>query len=242
MRARLLALYDDFASGKRKVSRNVGRMLAMTLEHEGWHVEVSTGLSLFALHLTNMVQTLLYMLIQRAGKGTLPPPGFATPPWEALSAQWDAMYSPPPASTVTFGPSIITLGHEDCEGIDFDEGVRDQVEGHEFGWDNESPLRRVKVGQFRAEWRPISNGEFHAWWVNRKEIGLPPSWVEEEEEIQVCHPTSRTRLGLNVMTRFAPSTALCRYKSRSTGRCLRATICSMHMQRARAGDCPLNQS
>lgn len=52
MRARLLALYDDFASGKRKISRSVGRMLAMTLEHEGWHVEVSTVISFFALFLT----------------------------------------------------------------------------------------------------------------------------------------------------------------------------------------------
>lgn len=168
VRARLLSLYGDFASGKRKISRNVGRMLAMTLEHEGWHVE-----------------TLLYMLIQRAGTGTQPPPGFVTPPWEALSAQWEATYAPPTTSHAIIGPSTIMLGHDDCEGKDFDEGVQDQVEGHEFGWDNESPLRWVEVGQFRADWRPISNGEFHAWWVERKEIGLPPSWVEGEEAIQV---------------------------------------------------------
>lgn len=41
VRGRLLALYDDLASGKRKINRNIGRMLAMTLEHEGWHIEVS---------------------------------------------------------------------------------------------------------------------------------------------------------------------------------------------------------
>ncbi|KAJ8591598.1 hypothetical protein M405DRAFT_814114 [Rhizopogon salebrosus TDB-379] len=168
VRARLLALYDDFASGKRKINRNVGRMLAMTLEHEGWHVE-----------------TLLYMLIQRAGTGTQPPAGFVPPPWEALSAQWDVTYMPPATLNVTLGPSSITLGHDDCEGKDFDDDVHDQVEGHQFGWDNESPSRQVEVGQFRVEWRPISNGEFHDWWVNRKEIGLPPSWVEAEEEIQV---------------------------------------------------------
>ncbi|KAF8198039.1 DUF323 domain-containing protein [Pholiota molesta] len=45
--------------------------------HEGFHVE-----------------TLLYMLIQKAGcGGTLPPPGFVVPPWEDLAAQWR---SPPP--------------------------------------------------------------------------------------------------------------------------------------------------
>jgi len=188
---RLLALYDDLASGKRKITRDVGRMLAMTHEHEGWHVEVSTGFSLFTLLLTDIVQTLLYMLIQRAGTGVLPPPGFVTPPWEALSAQWDATYTSPPVPTVTLGPSTITLGHEDCEGNDFDEEVRDQVEGHQFGWDNESPSRRVEVGKFRVAWRPITNGDFHAWWMNRKEIGLPPSWVEDEQGVvQVCHPSS----------------------------------------------------
>jgi hypothetical protein len=242
VRARLLALYDDFASGKRKINRNVGRMLAMTLEHEGWHVEVSTVLSFFACSLPefNMKQTLLYMLIQRAGTGTQPPAGFVPPPWEALSAQWDVTYMPPATLNVTLGPSSITLGHDDCEGKDFNDDVHDQVEGHQFGWDNESPSRQVEVGQFRVEWRPISNGEFHDWWVNRKEIGLPPSWVEAEEEIQVCYSISCARLGLNEIARFAPSTVLCRYTSRSTGQCLRATICSICMRRARVGDCPLS--
>lgn len=164
-------------------------MLAMTHEHEGWHVEVSIAFRHCIdrdLKVLDMAQTLLYMLIQRAGTGTLPPPGFVTPPWEALSAQWDASLTPPSSSTVTLGPVAITLGHDDCEGNDFDEGVCDQVDGHEFGWDNESPSRQVQVGKFHAEWRPISNGEFHAWWVNRKEIGIPPSWVEGEEGIQVC--------------------------------------------------------
>ncbi|KAG1772191.1 hypothetical protein EV702DRAFT_1246575 [Suillus placidus] len=99
VRARLLALYDDLASGKRKINRNIGRMLAMTLEHEGWHVEVT---------------------------------------WETLSAQWDASCTPPSSRTVTLGPVAITLGHHDCEGNDFDEGVCDQVGGHEFGWDNDN--------------------------------------------------------------------------------------------------------
>ena len=43
------------------------------------------------------------MLIQRAATGMLPPPGFATPPWEALAAQWDA--APLPLTeTVQLGP------------------------------------------------------------------------------------------------------------------------------------------
>ena len=42
VRARLLRLYDDVAAGRRTLNRHVARMLAMTLEHEGWHVEVRT--------------------------------------------------------------------------------------------------------------------------------------------------------------------------------------------------------
>ena len=41
VRARLLKLYDDFQTGKRTINRHIARMLAMTHEHEGWHVEVS---------------------------------------------------------------------------------------------------------------------------------------------------------------------------------------------------------
>ena len=39
-RQRLLSLYEDVASGKRALSRNIARTLVMTYEHEGFHVEV----------------------------------------------------------------------------------------------------------------------------------------------------------------------------------------------------------
>lgn len=42
VRARLMRLYDDIDTGKRTLDRHVGRMLAMTHEHEAWHVEVRT--------------------------------------------------------------------------------------------------------------------------------------------------------------------------------------------------------
>lgn len=41
VRARLLALYDEIDTGKRVLSRRVGRILWMTFEHEAFHVEVS---------------------------------------------------------------------------------------------------------------------------------------------------------------------------------------------------------
>lgn len=40
VRARLVRLYDDLASGKKELTRKVGRVLFMTLEHEGFHAEV----------------------------------------------------------------------------------------------------------------------------------------------------------------------------------------------------------
>ncbi|KAH7907883.1 C-type lectin protein [Hygrophoropsis aurantiaca] len=168
VRARLFKLYQDFQSGERTLNRHLARMLVMTLEHEGWHVE-----------------TLLYMLIQRAGTGTLPPPGFTVPPWEALAAQWNQSIRPPSTPIVTLGPTTVTLGHDDSEGDDFTPGIADNVDGYSFGWDNESPARAVQVGQFRMHWRPISNAEYLAFWKATPGVEMPPSWVQEGEEIKV---------------------------------------------------------
>ncbi|KAF8895713.1 C-type lectin protein [Gymnopilus junonius] len=153
VRARLQNLYDDLASGKRQLTRNIARTLVMTHEHEGFHVE-----------------TLLYMLIQKAGSGTLPPPGFITPPWEDLAAQW-ASILPPDTQSVLVGPASLTMGHDDSEGEDKLAHLAADVQGRTFGWDNESPRRVVSVGAFRAEWRPVTNGL----------VELPKSWVLEED-------------------------------------------------------------
>ncbi|KAL4071260.1 C-type lectin protein [Scleroderma yunnanense] len=167
VRARLVKLYDDFHTGKRTLNRHVARMLAMTHEHEGWHVE-----------------TLLYMLIQRAGVGTLPPPGFTIPPWRALAEQWNT--TPLPSTpTVTLGPTTITIGHDDCEGDDFTAKLSEVIDGHAFGWDNESPARVVEVKQVKMEWRPVTNADFLAYFKDNKQVGLPASWVDSEEGIQV---------------------------------------------------------
>lgn len=132
-------------------------------------------------------KTLLYMLIQRAGTGTLPPPGFTAPPFELLSSQWNnPSVSPLPTSTsVLIGPATITMGHDDSETDDRDSDVEPE---HEFGWDNESPARSVFVGQVRAEWRPVTNGEFLAFWKDCKNgVEIPCSWIREESgDIMVC--------------------------------------------------------
>lgn len=127
------------------------------------------------------------MLIQRAGMGTLPPPGFAPPPWSALAAAWDANVRAPSTPTVTLGPATITLGHDDCEGDDLDPELTHRVDGHEFGWDNESPARQVEVGRVRMAWRPITNEEYLAFWNagGRDQVEFPPSWVSGEKGIKV---------------------------------------------------------
>ena len=125
------------------------------------------------------------MLIQRAGTGVLPPPGFSIPPWAQLAAQWDAIPATA-TSTVTLGPATLTLGHDDAESSD--DSIRpEDIPGHEFGWDNESPARAVHVGAFRAEWRPVTNGEFEAYWrgAGKGRVEMPASWVEDAASREV---------------------------------------------------------
>ena len=126
------------------------------------------------------------MLIQRAGTGMLPPPGFAQPPWETLATQWDATPAPT-TPTVQLGPCTITLGHDDQEPDDLVPALAGDVTAHEFGWDNESPARAVHVGAFRAEWRPVTNGEFEAFWrgAGKGRVEMPASWAEDAESGEV---------------------------------------------------------
>lgn len=153
VRARLRALYDALARGEQALTRNVARTLVMTFEHEAFHVE-----------------TLLYMLIQKAGCGpTRAPPGITRPPWEALAVQWAA--APRPAEGRVCVPAgTVVLGHMDSEAEDFsvaeDGGKADVLAkpGHTFGWDNESPPRAVHVRAFSAEWRCVTNAEFAEYW------------------------------------------------------------------------------
>ncbi|KAG6849281.1 hypothetical protein H0H93_009801 [Arthromyces matolae] len=187
VRARLANLYMDISSNKIPLTRRVARVLFMTFEHEAMHAE-----------------TLLYMLIQRAGTGTLPPPGFTTPLWESLSAQWDTAPLPE-TKTVTLGPAQITLGHDDAEADDLDPTLSTKVDGHEFGWDNEHGKRVVQIGKFAIEWRPVTNGEFFAFYMGegKDRVFLPSSWVEEDGEIKV-QPPSANADSVRIRTLYGP--------------------------------------
>jgi len=165
-----MKLYDDIDSHKVALTRKIGRVLFMTLEHEAMHAE-----------------TLLYMLLQRAGSGTIPPPDFISPPWKALKASWEE--SPPlETRTVTLGPAIVTFGHDDDEAKDEVEPFKEDVDGHGFGWDNEHPKRTVAIEEFKISWRPVTNGEFYRFYAlegGKDKVDLPASWVQDGGDIKV---------------------------------------------------------
>lgn len=122
------------------------------------------------------------MLLQRAGTGTRPPFGFIQPPWHHLASQWSSVPSPQ-SPTVTLGPAQVTLGHNDSEGIDKLPAHEHDVHDHIFGWDNESPARTVSVKRFKADWRPITNGEFRDFLQGKGNgvVSVPKSWVTDSE-------------------------------------------------------------
>jgi formylglycine-generating enzyme required for sulfatase activity len=139
---------------------------------------------------------MLFQSADGSSVGTLPPPGFTSPPWEALAALWDA--APQPTSeSVTLGPATVALGHDDDESKDVlftpetlsDSELEEKVANHEYGWDNEHPRREVEVGGFRISWRPVSNGDYWKYWKEQKEkgevVGTPRTWVEVDEEMKV---------------------------------------------------------
>ncbi|KAG1842992.1 C-type lectin protein [Suillus subalutaceus] len=166
VRERLRKIYSDIAEGKISLTRKVARVLFMTFEHEGFHVE-----------------TLLYMLVQRAGTGTIPPPDFSPPHWESLAAQWQAAPKPDVA-TVEIGPSTVTLGINDIEAEDADPAKRCDFADHIFGWDNESPSRQAEVKAFRIEWRPVTNGDFYEFYkgAGQGKVEFPASWEDRNGE------------------------------------------------------------
>ncbi|TRM57888.1 histidine-specific methyltransferase [Schizophyllum amplum] len=184
VRQRLISIYEGVAARRIPLTTRLARVLTITYEHEAMHAE-----------------TLLYMLLMKAGEGLRSPKGFASPPWDAMAKAWDATPEPE-TKTVTLGPAEVKLGHEDDEALDAEVGEA-EVRRREFGWDNEHPVRTEEVGKFRMSWRPISNGEFYAYWRERQgTVPLPPSWMPptKDEAYDAGDPYS----GMRVRTLHGP--------------------------------------
>ncbi|GAA99435.1 uncharacterized protein L969DRAFT_93896 [Mixia osmundae IAM 14324] len=159
VRARLRAVYRGI-DGAQHVERRLVRTLAMVYEHEGLHLE-----------------TLLYMLAQ-IGDRINAPAGFAEPDWSALAKRWDDSVTAEGdlrSSEVSFEATELEYGHDDDDSADADI---DYDAAHEFGWDNESPVRRVQVDSFSISLLPISNLEYSSFVQTQSDATLiPSSWI-----------------------------------------------------------------
>lgn len=126
-------------------------------------------------------ETLIYIALQ-ACESLRPPSGFSIPDFPSLSRSWAhriaARGDTRGQSILTFPSSSITLGHDDSEKDD--ESTPYDPE-HEYGWDVENPKRDVKVGAFRIDALPVTNGDYLEWMqqegAEAESDWFPASWV-----------------------------------------------------------------
>ncbi|KAI1180739.1 DUF323 domain protein [Nemania sp. FL0916] len=142
-----------YDNGAEKIPRDVARAIWVGFEHEVMHME-----------------TLLYIMVQ--SEKTLPPPGIPIPDFRALA--WIAKLSRVENKWFDIPEQDVTLGLDDPEDA-LDSN------GH-FGWDNEKPRRHVRVPNFEAKGRPITNEEYAHYLHETKTGPIPASWVVEAPE------------------------------------------------------------
>ncbi|KAF8322632.1 hypothetical protein DL93DRAFT_2071516 [Clavulina sp. PMI_390] len=145
----------------------------MCYEHEGWHAE-----------------TLLYMLIQRAGTpgGTIAPRGFAPPSLEnvhhLILPDKSSLTRPPPHALIQLHPGTFSIGHDDPEKLDLKTASLSEAETYEFGWDLEHPKRQVTIPkQVLVEKLCITNAEYLVYFrlfQESKGLRMPDNWVPSE--------------------------------------------------------------
>ncbi|KAG6234139.1 Ergothioneine biosynthesis protein 1 [Claviceps purpurea] len=159
-------LTELYKQGVHTITRKAARAIWVSFEHEAMHLE-----------------TLLYMMLQ--SDKVLPPPHTGVPDFErmatkAFEARTQNMWFEIPEQT-------ISLGTDDPE--DGDEDVH-------FGWDNEKPVRRVKVHALQAQGRPITNEEYALYIYHTNSSKLPASWSSSPSSSLsngVSHPSSHNK-------------------------------------------------
>ena len=110
------------------------------------------------------LETLLYMLLQ--SDKTVPPAGLI-PDFVALADQ--AAKHRVPNQWVKIPASEITIGLHDPENDDGPDRY--------FGWDNESPARKVHVAAFEAKARGFTNADYALYLKETNQDKVPASWT-----------------------------------------------------------------
>lgn len=184
-------IYHDVASGKRGMDRRLARTLRMTLEHIELHQE-----------------TLLYMLAQ--SPNTLPPKDVSLPDWASLTRHWDEQDlqqggQEARESLLYFKADVVDLGHHDDDAEDLDirttrlskdvSSLNAQLAHPEFGWDNETPVRKVQTGAFSIMATPVNNEQYASFLKATGSSDYPSSWIQD--------PSSSTS-PFSVRTVFGP--------------------------------------
>jgi uncharacterized SAM-dependent methyltransferase/formylglycine-generating enzyme required for sulfatase activity len=212
---RINNIYADIESGKRKVDKRLARLLWMTLEHKGLHLE-----------------TLLYMLVQ--SRSTLPPRGFIAPDWSLLARQWDELDAKLGGQAsreqlLNFKAGFITLGHDDDDELDAEVvatkpfkdllDVNAQLGSPELGWDNEHPRRQVKTEAFSISAAPISNEQYLQYLQASKSTDYPSSWIMNGSTPQVKTVYGPVEMGVaRLWPVQASAAALAKYAAWKGGR------------------------
>ncbi|KAL2429682.1 Ergothioneine biosynthesis protein 1 [Exophiala dermatitidis] len=146
---------DSLDTGRAYNDRKFSRALWLGYEHEAMHLE-----------------TFLYMLLQ--SERVLPPPGQETPDFAALASE--ARSNRVPNQWHRIPSNKVKIGLDDPKD--------DSGPVRFFGWDNECPARTVVVGEFEAQSRPISNGEY-ARFLEVTQKSLPASWMSSKTETSI---------------------------------------------------------
>ena len=112
-----------------------------------------------------------------------PAPCFSKPDWQAMSHFWqsqvEAEQRPLRNCIQSYEASTIFIGHDDFDHLDSETPYDPD---HVYGWDNESPKRKVQVPAFNISLLPISNADYLRFFESQgSPAGLMPgSWIQLE--------------------------------------------------------------
>lgn len=126
-------------------------------------------------------ETAIYICLQ-ACKDLNVPRGLSVPDFSSLARSTSRLIASQGAGarskTLSFKTQTITVGHDDADTLDDETPFHP---AHEYGWDVEHPKRELRVGAFKIDALPISNGEYLNWLEKEGKTGdealVPASWA-----------------------------------------------------------------